>query len=122
MLNIGEIAFCGQEGVLKASRVLGYAMMIIKIVVPVIIIITAIIAFSRAVIEDNTNQAISSLLQKIVVGVLIFFIPSIMYAVMSLTNGYDKTKSQFTNCGVCFSKPTGSKCKGLINSAPKLGS
>lgn len=110
-----EIVVCHDIGVLKAFRILGTAILIIKIVVPVIIILTSIIRFSKSVIFEDASSvkdAANLLIKKVIAGALIFFIPTLFSAVFSLANNYDKTKAQFTDCGKCLTSIK--DCNNLI--------
>ena len=107
---------CHDVNVLKAMKIVGTLIMIIKIVVPIIIILTSIISMVNAILYEDDNalkKSFSVLIQKVIVGAIIFFIPSLIYAVLSLTANYDKTKNQFTDCGKCITSLK--ECEKLID-------
>ena len=101
--NVYAVALCENPDVLKAVKILALVLVIIKIVVPLIIIITGVTNLTKAVIEDgNPKDSVNLLIKKLFVGAFIFFIPSIVSAVMSLVSTYDTTASQFSKCGECL--------------------
>ena len=96
--------FCDKSGVLQAFRIVGILLLIIKILVPVIIILTGIISMSRAVIaedESEIKKCISVLISKVIVGAIIFFIPTIIYAVLQSVEKVGKTRLEFGKCTMC---------------------
>ncbi len=89
-------------------QVVGYAFLVLKILIPVIIIILGIVNFSKA-IASNDDKAISkaggSLIKKIIIGIVIFFIPTIISAIFSLLGLFIDYKSDFLVCKNCVLSP-----------------
>jgi len=59
----------------------------------------------KAVVYEDDNALKKSaqlLLTKFIVGAFIFFIPTIIYSLMEGVHNYDKSTSQFTDCGKCL--------------------
>lgn len=111
---------CHEANVLKAMRIVGTVIMVVKILVPLIIILTGIISLVNAVIyedESAIRKSIDVLITKVFVGAIVFFIPSVVYGVLSMTANYDKTKTQFTDCGKCLTSVK--ECETLINKYKK---
>lgn len=102
--NMGELEFCKSNEVLKVFRLIAVLITIIKIVIPIIILIKGMISIFNAVVseDDTLNKAIGALAKKLVVGIFVFFIPTIVYTLASLASDYDKTKSKFTECTKCM--------------------
>ena len=120
LITGNTVTFCKDPNVLKAIKIGAMIIMIAKILVPVIIIVTGIKSVASAVIvEDDSavKKAANTLMVKFFVGAFIFFVPTIINAIMSLANGYDKTKSQFTECGQCLTSIK--TCDKLINTYTK---
>lgn len=114
------VTFCKDPNVLKAFKIVATIIMIIKILVPVIIIITGIKSLATAVITEDDSalkKSAYTLMVKVFVGAFIFFIPTVIHAVMEVAHGYDKTKSQFTECGQCLTSTK--SCDNLINKYTK---
>ena len=63
-------------------QVVGYISFILKIVIPLIIIILGIVNLAKAVTSNDdkaVSKAAGTLIKKIVIGVVIFFIPTIVW-------------------------------------------
>jgi len=110
-----DIVFCHDPNILKGIRVLNFVITIIKVLVPVLLIVTSVKSMVNAVLDQDDGAiktAAFMFIKKFIAGAIIFFIPTIVHAIMSAANGYDKTNAQFTDCGKCL---TSSKtCNSLI--------
>lgn len=98
-------------------QLIGYAFLVLKIVVPLIIIILGIVSLSQAIIsndEKQINKMAISLIKKIVLGAFIFFIPLIVSAMFSLLGLFIDFKSDFLNCLNCITAPR-RKCDTTYN-------
>lgn len=112
------VDFCSDPNVLKAMRIIGTVITIIKIVVPVILVVMAMIKLLKAVIGDEDYaDLIKNLFQKFGIAVLIFFIPSIVGAILNNIGEYTTISKKFTQCTECFTSSEGEDCKSLINTA-----
>lgn len=88
---------------------LGQMFNIIMIAVPVILIIMGSIDFVKAVIsqkDDEMKKAQNMFIKRLIVGVIIFFVPPIVNFVIGLT-GISTTSP----CMTCFTDPKNSACK-----------
>lgn len=89
--------------------IIGYIIMIIKIVIPILIIILGIIDMSKAFIA-NDDKAISksaiALVKRIIAGVIIFFIPSIISYVFTIIGGFDQVEDDYMKCVKCLTHPS----------------
>ena len=107
---------CHTVGVLKALKVISYLIVIIKILIPVVLIITGMKSLLDAILNQD-DKAISKagnlFIKKFIIGAFIFFIPSIVTALMNYVSGYDKTKTKFSDCTKCVSSYK--ECNNLIN-------
>ena len=100
-----SIVVCHEAGVLKAMKIVGLVILAIKVMVPIFLIVTGVMNLGKAVIyEDDSALKKSAHLffVKFIVGAFIFFVPTIIYAVMDAADNYDKSTSQFTDCGKCL--------------------
>ena len=95
------------SGVSKTFRILGYVVLISKIVGPLIIIVIGILDLFKAMVssdEDATSKSVMSLGRRIISGVLIFLIPTIIISLLKLlelTGGIEKDSS-FVACTTCL--------------------
>lgn len=104
--------FCVRSG--QVMQIIGYVLLVFKIVVPVLIIILGSIDVAKAVTsgeEKDIKEGAMKLLKRLLIGMAIFFLPSIVKVIyFSLTNDYKETgfKKDASVCIVCVTTP--SKC------------
>jgi len=113
-------AFCEQSGVLKAFNIVGKVITIIKVLIPIILIITSGINLFKAVLDEDDAKIKKSgelFIVKICVGAFVFFIPTIMGTFFSIVHNYDKTVLKFSECGSCL--VGSSNCVSMIETAKK---
>ena len=94
---------CDMVGVLKAFRVTRRVINIIKILVPLVLIILGSIELTKVVMSGDQNQinkSVKTLIGKVIIGILIFFIPTIVNLFVNLVP--KKSQSSFYNCSACF--------------------
>lgn len=94
---------------------IGWLLNIVKIVLPVILIILGIIAFGKAVISDDEKEiktAVSSLIKKFVIAVVIFFIPNIIMGLFHAVNAASNTVAESSRCVNCIVNP-GTNCSNV---------
>lgn len=98
-----KIAFCDYSGVRRTFMLIGIIINIVKIAVPLILIITGMITFSKTIISgksDDLTTSIGILAKKIIAGLIVFLIPSILDFTFDTLIGADE--SNFTECTNCL--------------------
>lgn len=98
-------------------HLVGNILLVFKIVIPILLIIFGMIDLGKAVIggdEKVIKEATSSIIRRLIAAVVIFFIPTIVGAVISIVgNAFeednDKTVADYTVCKNCITKPN-SQC------------
>lgn len=101
-----KLKFCEYGGTRRMFKIIGMAISIIKILVPVILIITGVITLSKTIIsgkEDDLKGSFVIFAKKIVAGLIIFAIPSVLDYTFDTLVGYDD--SSFTACSKCMLNP-----------------
>ena len=114
-LNIEEINICDPENTtLKAFQVIGYILIILKILVPIIIIILGIIEFGKAALsgdEKANTTSFKTLMMKIITGIMIFFIPTVLDFALSMVQGTKDVALKYEGCTTCMIDPFSEDCK-----------
>lgn len=93
----------------------GYGLFALKILIPVVIIVFGIIDFSKAVVssdEKAVSKAATSLVQRFILGLVVFFIPTIVSVIIGLVTDVTNTKKSIEACEKCLLDPLG-KCDDL---------
>lgn len=108
-------SICSEDGVKKAARIIGYVVQVLRWIVPFIIIVLGMVDFGKAVLSNDekaVNKATGALIKRLIAGVIVFFIPTIIMAILNVikvTNGIEnETNSQFGACTKCIFDPNGS--------------
>lgn len=119
-LVVTPVDVCSQDsGSLKAFQIVGYIILICKILVPVILIIMGSIDFAKAALSGDDNSTKGAAVKfgmRILTGLVIFFIPTILDFFLSLVSGTSEVVGSFQNCTNCVLNPNNKgKCnpKGL---------
>ena len=97
-----KFEFCQSKGVIEVMRIGYYAINIIKIVVPLLIIIFGVIDFAKAVIasdDDAIKKSAKGFAIRLIAGVVIFFIPTIINFVVNLV---PNNNDDFPGCSGCL--------------------
>ena len=96
---------CTNENIVKLLKIAAIGLIIIKIIVPVLLIIIGMVSLFKAFIDEDQgafSKALSGFIFKLVIGVFVFLLPSILSAMINLINGTDKVKSEFEACSTCL--------------------
>ena len=110
------------QSTVKAWRVVGYIVFVIRIAVPLIIIITALWPIFHVITKGTADETIKTLwvmFKKLIAGVVVFLIPTLINGVVNLL--VDNTDSKdFLICSTCLDKPGGSVCNSYVELLKEL--
>lgn len=103
--------FCASTS--RIWQVVGWAFLIVKIIVPLLLIILGVKDLVQSVIsgkDDEIKKSTKSLMIRAIASILIFFIPTIVSLVMGLIVDFSTSgaKADFLVCQTCILNP--SKC------------
>ena len=107
---LNNIDFCYKTAV--AWQIIGIAFLIFKILIPIIIIVLGIIDLSKVVTsgeEKDIKDKTKSLAMRIIAGIIIFFVPSIVSTIFNLITSFAPAANDYKNCIKCISSPN-DKC------------
>lgn len=120
-LDVTPVDICESGSTsLKAFQVVGYILMLIKIIVPLILIVLGSIDFGKASMTGDdkaVKEAAVQFAKRVLIGLIVFFVPTVLDFFLGLVNGVSDTTSKFNNCTDCLLNPTnGSRCNpGSLN-------
>ena len=108
--DVQMIPLCADNShALIVFKIIGYVLVVLKILVPVALIIYGTISFYKVMIGNNPdemNVAIKALIQRAILALLIFLTPTIVHFFISLIgNAVSKDDGYFENCNTCLLKP-----------------
>ncbi len=118
-INLLDIQFCEKEEIQRLFTFLGNLMDILKIVIPIIIVIIGSVDLVKAVVaqkDDEIKKGYLVLLKRIIIGVVIFFIPGVVNLILNMANGDSVNKNM---CMSCFSTPNSCKSYSSGSGAAK---
>ena len=103
------INLCQDAGVVKAFQVIGYGLLFLKIIIPIVLVIMGSLELGKAVIASDDKAirtAVMSFVKKVIAGVIVFFVPTIIGAVINLAGNIKADTSQFECLSNCINHPT----------------
>ena len=115
------IEFC--QNTIKGWRIAGLLIMILRIMAPILVIITSMIPFLDAVIKGDTTSVFNAgkaLARKLAAAVIIFFIPSIINTSIKLLANREMVNDDVLICSVCFDNPSSDQCNGYVKKLDEL--
>lgn len=114
-LVVTPVDICSEDSdSLRAFQIVGYLIIVVKIVVPLILIVLGSIDFAKAAIsgdESSTKKAAVNFGMRVLTGIVIFYIPTVLDFFLSLVSGVSDTMAQYQNCTSCVLSPNNeSRC------------
>ncbi|MCI8575803.1 MAG: hypothetical protein HFI09_04970 [Bacilli bacterium] len=108
-----KTSYCSDDlELLKTFKFIGRILSIVKILIPLVIIVLGAIDFFKAVVaskDDEIKKSMKSLMFRVLAGVIIFFIPTIVNLVFMLIDDWGNYRTDYSVCSTCVTNP--SKCK-----------
>lgn len=106
MYEDGELSeICSDEKVQNTLMFLGKILFIIKIIVPILLIVFGAIDFGKSIAssnQDSLSKAAKMLVIRVICGLVIFFIPTIVNFAFELV-GHGNTS--YNECRICIFQP-----------------
>lgn len=101
------MGFCHETA--SIWQIVGYVILIFKILIPVILIIMGTIDLGKAIVSSDDkaiSKSISSFAKRIIIAVAIFFIPTIIGLSFDLVTEFSQDiKEDYSNCLDCLLSP-----------------
>jgi len=111
--GVEGIGFCANTA--NVWQIVGYALLVFKIVIPILLIIWGMLDLGKAVIaakDDEIKKATKSLAFRAISAVVIFFIPTIVGMLLGLISNFSSSgaKADWDDCRKCITNPNGDDC------------
>ena len=112
-MEVGQAdGFCAATA--NIWQLVGWVLLVFKIVIPLLLIIFGMIDLGKAVIaskEDEIKKATGSLVRRAIAAVVIFLLPTIITFIMGIISDFSETaKEDFDVCRTCISNPNDNSC------------
>lgn len=91
--------------IVASTRLVGIAITIVKIIVPIIMIIMGSIDMAQAVVSKDQSALQKQLIvlgRRLAIGALVFFAPSVILGLFHMIDGIDSVDSKFSTCMDCI--------------------
>lgn len=99
----------------RTIRIGGYLVYIVKLLIPIIIIVKASMSFVSVVTNgkpDELKKKASKLVNALIAGILIFFIPTIVNVVFGFISSFNDNITEDSKiCNACIFDPFSSDCR-----------
>ena len=118
MIKLLELGLCDQEGILRTFKIINILLQIAKILVPLIIIIAGSIDLFKVIMNgdsDDGKKVFSQFIRRIIAGLVVFMLPTLINYFMNLTTKYKETETAFAGCSSCLTNTK--ECDTLISVA-----
>lgn len=97
-----ELKFCDYSGIRKTLKIIGIILRFVKVIVPLILIMTGISPFFKAITsgkDEDLKAAGTTLAKKIIAGLIVLLLPGFLDYIFDSFVGYsDSGFSQCSNC------------------------
>lgn len=106
---LADTDLCTSEAGYRLFGLAGYALNIIQIAVPIILIVMGTIDLVKALVaqkDDQMKKAQSTLIKRVIIGVVIFFVPMVIKFVIGMLgeNTNNACMESFTNPGAAMER------------------
>lgn len=98
----GELHFCGYAGTRRALKIVGYAITIIKILLPILIMYSVIKDLFTTMISgkpEELSKLVSPTIKRIIAALVIFFIPTVISSTFNMLGFGDE--GELEPCFTC---------------------
>ena len=112
--DVSDLAFCSSNGVKLALQIVGYAIFVVKIVIPIVLIVYGTIDVTKAVLDakDGLQKNLIQFAKRCIAAILIFMAPGIINGIFNMViDGYEESTnnpSEYKDCFTCLFNPN--KC------------
>ncbi len=111
--DVSNLDFCSAQGVKLALQIIGYAIYVLKIVIPIVLIVYGTIDVSKAVLDakDGLQKNLIQFAKRCIAAVLIFIAPDTINGIFRMViDDYDTSTSTsgengYKDCFKCLLTP-----------------
>lgn len=112
--DVSDLNFCAANGVKLALQIIGYAIFVVKIIIPIVLIVYGTIDIAKAVIDakDGLQKNLIQFAKRSIAAILIFMAPGLINGIFNLViDGYQAStntsgKNGYKDCFTCLFNPS----------------
>ena len=112
--DVSDLNFCAANGVKLALQIIGYAIFVVKIVIPIVLIVYGTMDIAKAVIDakDGLQKNLIQFAKRSIAAILIFMAPGLINGIFNLViDGYQTStntsgKNVYKDCFTCLFNPS----------------
>lgn len=105
---------CDDNNIRTVLKIAGYVLLIAKLVIPLLIIGYGVMDMYKTVIdkdEKSLQKQFKMLIIRVITGLVVFFIPSLVNAVFKMSDRLDIVETeQYLTCASCVLDPLSDDC------------
>ncbi len=114
----GSDGFCAKTA--NIWQLVGYALLIFKIVVPIILIGLGALDLGKAVVgskDDDVKKAVGTLVRRAIAAIIIFLLPTIIGLIMQFVGNWKNSdmEKDYNYCKECITSPSKGTCATAAN-------
>lgn len=115
-----QTTFCTDSA--NIWQLVGYVLLVFKIVIPILLIIFGMIDLGSAVVagkDDEVKKNVKKLMWRAIAAVIVFFIPTLVSIIMGFVSNFGDSGAQadFDICKKCISSPGKGTCADYAKKA-----
>ena len=111
-----EEGFCANTA--NIWQIVGYILLILKIVIPILLILYGMIDLGKAVVaakDDEIKKATKQLAFRAIAGIAVFFVPTIIGLLVNMLSIFSDARDDFQVCKSCITSPNGDECLRFVD-------
>ena len=94
-------------------QIVGFVLLVLKIVLPILLILYGMIDLGRAVVaakDDEIKKATKQLGFRAIAAIAVFFVPTIVGLLVNMISVFSDARDDFQVCKSCIVSPNSSEC------------
>lgn len=98
-----KLYFCQRPDILRMFKIIGIIISIVKILVPIVLIFSAIARLTKVIIsgkDDDMKKSVGGIIKSAIAGIIVFLLPSALNYVFTELVNFDD--SSYTACSTCL--------------------
>lgn len=112
----GELSFC-ESDISVIFQAIGYVIVIVKILLPIIIMCWTIIDLMKIVLSgemEKIKESSNKFVKRLIAAVVVFFVPTALNYILLFIGNASDVVDEFSVCQACVLEPNGETCEVVV--------